>query len=478
MSRWQDPRFLLVTPFEQWPPEVKNQLVDAVEYTKLTPRGSTGNQVVEGVSEVNFDFPRNAMMLSCPETRFDVMLEYEKQAKGKDNWGPLADADAAHFVLAENFVAHAFTSINFHVNHMPAKTDGFMPYGLPLVENFIGAHLREDAKLLCVTSDRDPFYQTSLKTTDWCLKGTTSNKWSEYSAGMFNDNKRSIVVNYRPMVFPFQMSPATKQESYVVPTMPDQQLTINCALDLGCSNCFTVHPATYDAFRYRVKVNQIELNVAYLRLSAAGERLFTGAPKPPLAQFPGTFIRQYPVFITKGDHQTILNYPGIIKPTQILVQSFSPALMTSGKLPGADYVTRALDHNIAGYTLKWDEMPFYVSTINPGVLSDADMTLNARRALYTKPFFKMPVHYDIGKGPIETAYSQPHLLMDLTNGAGQPIQTTNSAPDAKKGKLSIHLTGKSSGGLNSFYVVSMIYDGCGVIMDRQKRTFTSAYYVA
>ncbi len=98
-----DPRIMLMEPLKDWP-EGKNQLIDVEEYTKLWPRGSTGNKLIEGSSVVYFDYPPNLVILSSPRNRLDITVVIEKQTGGTGGWTQLADSDAEFFVLADNFI--------------------------------------------------------------------------------------------------------------------------------------------------------------------------------------------------------------------------------------------------------------------------------------------------------------------------------------------------------------------------------------
>lgn len=470
-----DPRFLLKRPLESWPKDVKNQLIDAVEYTKVWPRGSTGNAVVEGSSVVYFDIPQNLCMLSSPDTQFDITFSIEKQKAGKENWIPLEATDMDHFVLTENFVAHAFSSIEWQVNHMPTKVSGFIQHGQALYESFVASHLHEDAKLMIVSSEKDPAFQTFLRDTEWKVKsGTTTNKWTAYATPLFNDNDRTFTVSYRPMSFPFQLAPPTSQETYVIPSI-GAQYTVALTIDLPLNNVYTIHPANYADAKFKLNISNIELNLAYCRLSALGEKAFTGSPKAPLAEYPGAFVKQIPMFLAEREKQAIFNFPEIPLPTYILLQAFTPDVLTSGKKPDTVFRTRALAHNVSEATLKFNDQNFYVSPIYPGKVGDDDMKRVARRHFYEKPFFQMRCHQDIAKGDIVN-YGHPHLLFDLTNGGNQRIQTINSIPDPTKGKLSIHLKGNATSGLKELYLLSFIYNDCGVLINRQDKTFVSSYY--
>lgn len=466
-----DARLMLRTPLESWP-DAKKQLIDATEYTKLWPRGSTGNAIVAGSSVLYFDIPQNMVVLSSARNRFDITCVLEKKTAADEDWKKCDATDTKHVVLAENFIAHAFTSIDWQVNHMPTKTSGYVPHGQALHETFVLGHTREDAKLMCVTSDLDPAFQTYNKNSDWKVKvDNEENKWTAYAAKIFE--KKYFNVNYRPNCFPFQFSAPTKGETFIVPGM-GQQLTIAMTLDLPYNNVLSIHPEGYTTTQYRFSLTNIELNIGYVRFSALGERALLSNSKV-LAEYPGNFVRQLPMFLTAGEKHAIFNFPEVPLPTHILLQSFSPDILTSGKPPGAAYRTRALAHNVIEVTMKFNDQVFYVSPINPGKVDDQDMKTLARRQLYEQPFFQMPCDHAIGRSEISD-YSHPHLLFDLSNGGRERIQTLNAAPDEKKGKLSLHLKGDATLGLKELYMVSLIYNDCGVIIDRAQKNFVSSYF--
>ena len=468
-----DSRFLLNTPFSAWPAEVKAQLVDAVEHTPLWPRGSTGEAVPSGSSVVYFDFPPHLLFFSGPETYFDITFTFSKPPLGNSlERRPLDESDKKVLVLVENFVAHAFTRFQFLVNNIPVRTDGFADRGLAMIEDFIGCHLREDAKVMMSTSDMEPFYNTYLHNTEWKLAST---RWENYAAKLWNGESRGVTVSYRPMCFPF-MTAFSPKDTYVIPSM-NQQLSVACYIDPGLNNIYTLHPDTTAG--YTVALSSMSLNLSYARLSPAGERAITGSPSKGLAEYPGTFIYQQPVFVTKGDRQVIVNFPNAHMPTGILVQAYSADMLATGKKVTSSPRHRPIDPNLQEYSVKFNDTDVYTNNVNPGKLTNSDMKLLARRRLYLNPFFDLPVHQDVGKNEIPaTTYNMPHVYIDCTNGAGQPIQTVNPSPDPKKGKLAVTLTGKSNGGLAEFYMVNLIYKGCGVLIDRARRSFINSYFTA
>jgi hypothetical protein len=493
-----DPRIMLTQPLENWP-EAKNQVIDMEEYTKLWPRGSTGNNLVEGSSVIYFDYPANMVILSSPHNRFDITVKIEKKT-GSGGWVRLQETDAKHLVLAENFISHAFSKIEFQVNHMPTTTDGFIKNGQGLYETFLLSHTKDDAKLFCITSDKDPAYHTYLKKTDWAPQsGTATNKWTEYFSSI--SGERTFNVNYRPYCFPFQLAPPTEDKTYIVPSM-GQQLTTALYLDTTYQNVFTVHnepaPAAaasgataeqkaaaqtaIDAWKaalveFRFSITNIELNVVYARMSALGERALLDKPRAALAQYPGMYVKQYPMFNSKGDKQAIFNVPDIALPSHVLVQSYDPDVLAAGKAPSSSFRTRALDLRLSEVLFKLDDQVFYISPINPTKIGakDLDMTTLRRRSFFQKPFFRMPCHPDIAKGEIKD-YSHPHLLYSLSNGANGPAQTINAGPDPRKGKFSIHFKSNDELGLQPFYLLTFVYDECGVIIDRQNKSFVSSYF--
>jgi hypothetical protein len=497
-----DPRIMLTQPLEDWP-EGKSQVIDVEEYTKLFPRGSTGKKIVEGSSVVYFDFPTNMVILSSPRNRFDITCVLEKRIGGpSESWSKLTAADAEYCVLVENFIAHAFSKIEFQINHMPATTDGYVKNGQGLYESFVLSHLREDAKLQCVSSEQDPAFQTYLKASEWkSAPSGTTNKWSEY-LGKIKD-KRFLKVNYRPFCFPFQLAAPTEQKTFVVPAM-GQQLTMALYLDTTYQNVFTIHgtppapPPGADASppsgvggadvtpapaavttTYRFHITSMELNVAYARMSALGERALMEKPRASLAQYPGMYVKQYPIFNTTGDQQAIINLPDVALPSHVLIQAFSPDVMTTGKPATAEVRTRAIAHQLGEVVMKFDDQVFYVSPINPGKVGDGDedMKLLMRRNFFEKPFFQMPCHPDIGKGNIsKDDYSHPHVIFDMSNGARQRMQTLNAGPDPRKGKFTLVMKAEGDSGLCKFYMITLIYAECGVIIDRQSRNYVSSYF--
>jgi hypothetical protein len=482
-----DPRIMLMEPLEDWP-EGKNQLIDVEEYTKLWPRGSTGNKLIEGSSVVYFDYPPNMVILSSPRNRLDITVVIEKQTGGTGGWTKLADSDAEFFVLADNFISHAFSKIEFQINHLPAKTDGFIPNGQGLYETFIMTHLREDAKLLSVSGEEDPAFQTYLRNTDWAPKSAanTTNKWTDYFTRIAD--KKYFTVNYRPMCFPFVTAPATEQRTYIVPAL-GQQLTLALFLDTTYQNVFTVHPdpptgtpAEGAAARnnYRFTISNMELNVSYARMSQLGERALLEKPRASLAQYPGMYIKQYPMFNTTGDQQAIFSVPDVALPSYLLIQAFPAEVLAAGKAQTATFRTRSIPPQLDELVFKMDDQTFYVSPINPGKLGkkDKDMRLLMRRMFYEKPFFRMPCHPDIGKGEIGTGYNYPHLLFDFSNGANGRMQTLSAGVDPKKGKFTIHMKGdpEPNKGLREFYLITFIYGECGVIIDRANKNYISSYF--
>lgn len=469
-----DFRFLLNTPLGDWPADVKAQLVDAVEYVPIWPRGSNGESVPVGSSNVIFDYPKHLLFLSGPETRFDVTFTITKDPPtGVTDRKALEDADGELLVLVENFVAHAFTRFQFLVNNQPVRTDGFIDHGLPLWEDFVGCHLREDAKVMMCTSGLDPFYNTFLLNDQWTKGGE---KWKAYVKQIWNEKAdRGLVVSYRPLIFPLTTGYSHK-DTYVVPSM-GQQLSVACSFEPDLHNIYTMHGTSAASKGYQISLSSMSLNLAYVRLSPAGEKAISGSPSKGLAQYPGKFIFQHPAHLTSGDRLAIINFPSIVMPHWILIMAYSTDMLDAAKKATDKQRVRPIDHHITEYSLKFNDMDMYVNTLNPGKLANEDMVTNTRRNFYTNPPFGLPVHHDIGLGTVaEAKYSMPHIFIDCTNRAGQPLQTVNPTPDPRKGKLSILLTGKPNGGLRSFYVVTLGFNDCGVIVDKAHKTFTNAFH--
>jgi hypothetical protein len=253
-----------------------------------------------------------------------------------------------------------------------------------------------------------------------------------------------------------------------------QQLTVALHLDTNYRNVFTVYPAGYNTTKYRFNITNIELFVAFARMSQLGERALMERPKAPLAQYPGMYVKQYKMFTSTGDIRKVFSVPDTVLPSHILVQAFNANLLNSNNTTTETNMTRAISHQLKEVLIKFNDEAFHVSQTHPGKLNK-EMRLSMRRKLFEKPFFQMPCHPDIGKGDIEN-YSHPHALFDLSNGAGQRMKTLNPDPDKRKGVISIYMEGDHELGLREFYLITFIYNSCGVIIDRANKTFFNSYF--
>jgi hypothetical protein len=473
----EDPRFMLLSP-EAFGPDPKKQLIACVEPLRLLPRGSTGIEIPKGASTVYFDVPETATILTSVHNRIEISGEIEKcsnTAANPQTWEPADADDAKKILLSPNFIAHAFSQFKVQCGHRDTKTHGFIEHGQALYEDFVLSHTKEDVKAANFTWDsKDPANFTPLKKAGWTYlpAAGTANDYSKafnliYAANAFK-------VSYRPLTFPFWLGGKTTPEygppSFVIPPL-QTQITLAFELDSPYSNVFATSAVA--PVGYRLKLTEMELHLQKARLTALGERALKERQRNNLLLYPGTTVCQYPAYMSGTGG--VINLEGVECPSHVLIQSFDSGVLSSGT-PTTKVYAQAQDPSIGEIALKFENREFYISRVNQLDVEDKDTAALRRREFYHYPFFDMPVDPKIAKGDIAD-YRHPHVLLSLLSNplTREKMQTINpNPPDPKRGKLTIELKGKRGGNLQPLYIITLIYQDQGVILDRTNKIFVSS----
>lgn len=473
----EDPRFLLLSP-DAFGPDPRKQLIACVEPLRLLPRGSTGIEIPKGVNTVHFDIPENVTLLTSVHNRVEVSGELEKCDDIRASpqvWEPVVAGDAKQLLLNPNFIAHAFSQINLQCGHRDTKSHGYCQHGLGLYSDFVLSHTKDTVKVAnFTTSPNDPANFTPLTKTGWTYQPAAGgeNEYTKAFAALITDN--AFTVSYRPLMFPFWLGGKTTPEyggpSYVIPPM-NTQVSLAFEIDAPFSNAITHSLASPKAFR--LKLTSMALHLVSARLTQLGEKAVKEKQGKSLAQYPGTTVIQHPQYVSGTGG--VINLEGIECPTHVLIQAFDSGVLTSGP-PTATVYVQPLETKLGEVVLKFDSREFYIARTNQCDVEDKNMAAWRRKEFAHFPFFDMEVDPKVAAGPIAN-YRHEHLLLSLLSNPQtlEKMQTINpSPPDAKRGKLTIELKAKRGSTLQPLYLVTLIYQGHGLVIDRANKTFISS----
>lgn len=264
----------------------------------------------------------------------------ERAQRDSGSWQPCLESDANYILPAENFGSAMLEEVVMRQGLDPMETDGFVPRGRYLYENFLLSHSDKEVKRHYAYTETDPALFCYRNASDFAIKSTN---WTNYFGGAtvpFLTN--GFEFNITPHAFPFQYRNRSTMQETLFPNTGNP-LTVIVKLTSSYRHLFASQAHTpntagaqagYSNYDYMPVVWDMRLVVACPRFSPEGLSIIRNKSLPPL-HYDGTFVKQYSQAVSKDSVEVNFVLQRIPMPNYILIQLYEQDYFTGA--PKSDY---------------------------------------------------------------------------------------------------------------------------------------------
>ena len=312
------------------------------EIVTITPR----NNPTEFAWGQTYEFPVDDVpFLISKKNHLLITYKIEAKGSGKTLWEKYKVAsDYSQFIPVENFGSAFIEEVGMRQGLDPMDTDGFVPRGRYLYENFLMAHTSRKVRQQYAISKRDPAlfcYQNENVLVPTKKEFYTAfGKGDAYEPGddppadcAFTTPTTMCVV---PHAFPFQYRNRSTMHDVLFPNSGNP-LTITIKLHSSYRHLFSLSSAATSQFR--IVVQDIKLVLATPRLSQEGYDLIRNRSLRPL-RYEGHFVKQYAQVVSANPNEINLVLQKIPMPQYMLIQMYKQEYFTGTTVSDFKYDDR------------------------------------------------------------------------------------------------------------------------------------------